>query len=94
MCSSLQNVCHTLWCSVGTTCHSKLDAAVDGTSCGESKVGHKKHRFNPWIRKVPGSGRSGEKEMENHPSILVWENLMNRTTWRATAYWDCRVKHD
>ena len=36
---SLQNVCHTLWCSVGTTCHSKLDAAVDGTSCGESKVG-------------------------------------------------------
>lgn len=37
--SSLQNVCHTLWCSVGTTCHSKLDAAVDGTSCGESKVG-------------------------------------------------------
>ena len=39
LCSSLQNVCHTLWCSVGTTCHSKLDAAVDGTSCGESKVG-------------------------------------------------------
>lgn len=35
----LQNVCHTLWCSVGTTCHSKLDAAVDGTACGESKVG-------------------------------------------------------
>lgn len=34
-----QNVCHTLWCSVGTTCHSKLDAAVDGTTCGESKVG-------------------------------------------------------
>ena len=39
LCSFLQNVCHTLWCSVGTTCHSKLDAAVDGTSCGESKVG-------------------------------------------------------
>lgn len=35
----LQNVCHSLWCSVGTTCHSKLDAAVDGTRCGESKVG-------------------------------------------------------
>lgn len=33
-----QNVCSTLWCSVGTTCHSKLDGAVDGTSCGEGKV--------------------------------------------------------
>uniref|UniRef100_A0A452S4A1 Peptidase M12B domain-containing protein n=1 Tax=Ursus americanus TaxID=9643 RepID=A0A452S4A1_URSAM len=38
-CDDMDNVCHTLWCSVGTTCHSKLDAAVDGTSCGESKVG-------------------------------------------------------
>uniref|UniRef100_A0A8C6QGR7 Peptidase M12B domain-containing protein n=1 Tax=Nannospalax galili TaxID=1026970 RepID=A0A8C6QGR7_NANGA len=38
-CDDMDNVCHTLWCSVGTTCHSKLDAAVDGTRCGESKVG-------------------------------------------------------
>ncbi|XP_032955861.1 A disintegrin and metalloproteinase with thrombospondin motifs 7 [Rhinolophus ferrumequinum] len=36
-CDGMDNVCHTLWCSVGTTCHSKLDAAVDGTRCGESK---------------------------------------------------------
>ncbi|XP_037367288.2 LOW QUALITY PROTEIN: A disintegrin and metalloproteinase with thrombospondin motifs 7 [Talpa occidentalis] len=36
-CRDMDNVCHTLWCSVGTTCHSKLDAAVDGTRCGESK---------------------------------------------------------
>ncbi|XP_016053234.1 PREDICTED: A disintegrin and metalloproteinase with thrombospondin motifs 7, partial [Miniopterus natalensis] len=36
-CRDLDNVCHTLWCSVGTTCHSKLDAAVDGTKCGDSK---------------------------------------------------------
>ncbi|XP_076982869.1 A disintegrin and metalloproteinase with thrombospondin motifs 7 [Tamandua tetradactyla] len=36
-CNDLDNVCHTLWCSVGTTCHSKLDAAVDGTTCGEKK---------------------------------------------------------
>ena len=28
--------------------------------------------------------------MENHSSTLVWENLMKRTTWRATAYWDCK----
>uniref|UniRef100_A0A8C8Z658 A disintegrin and metalloproteinase with thrombospondin motifs 7 n=1 Tax=Prolemur simus TaxID=1328070 RepID=A0A8C8Z658_PROSS len=36
-CDDMDNVCHTLWCSVGTTCHSKLDAAVDGTRCGDSK---------------------------------------------------------
>ncbi|XP_030915526.1 A disintegrin and metalloproteinase with thrombospondin motifs 7 [Geospiza fortis] len=32
-----KSVCSTLWCTVGNTCHSKLDAAVDGTACGESK---------------------------------------------------------
>lgn len=36
-CDGMDDVCHSLWCSVGTTCHSKLDAAVDGTRCGESK---------------------------------------------------------
>ncbi|XP_015493912.1 A disintegrin and metalloproteinase with thrombospondin motifs 7, partial [Parus major] len=36
-CDDMDSVCHTLWCSVGNTCHSKLDAAVDGTACGESK---------------------------------------------------------
>ncbi|XP_073854550.1 A disintegrin and metalloproteinase with thrombospondin motifs 7-like [Macaca fascicularis] len=36
-CEDMDNVCHTLWCSVGTTCHSKLDAAVDSTQCGENK---------------------------------------------------------
>ncbi|XP_059123046.1 A disintegrin and metalloproteinase with thrombospondin motifs 7 isoform X3 [Peromyscus eremicus] len=36
-CEDMDNVCHTLWCSVGTTCHSKLDAAVDGTRCGNNK---------------------------------------------------------
>nr|XP_033775945.1 A disintegrin and metalloproteinase with thrombospondin motifs 7 isoform X2 [Geotrypetes seraphini] len=36
-CEDIDNVCNTLWCSVGTTCHSKLDAAVDGTKCGDGK---------------------------------------------------------
>ncbi|KAM4749056.1 A disintegrin and metalloproteinase with thrombospondin motifs 7 [Rhinophrynus dorsalis] len=36
-CQDIDNVCNTLWCSVGPTCHSKLDAAVDGTSCGDNK---------------------------------------------------------
>lgn len=31
-------MCSTLWCTVGATCHSKLDGAVDGTSCGDDKV--------------------------------------------------------
>uniref|UniRef100_A0A3Q4HZ00 A disintegrin and metalloproteinase with thrombospondin motifs 7-like n=1 Tax=Neolamprologus brichardi TaxID=32507 RepID=A0A3Q4HZ00_NEOBR len=38
LCDDMDNVCSTLWCTVGTTCHSKLDGAVDGTSCGEDKT--------------------------------------------------------
>ncbi|XP_054867094.1 A disintegrin and metalloproteinase with thrombospondin motifs 7 isoform X2 [Amphiprion ocellaris] len=37
LCDDMDNVCSTLWCTVGTTCHSKLDGAVDGTSCGDGK---------------------------------------------------------
>ncbi|XP_026543694.1 A disintegrin and metalloproteinase with thrombospondin motifs 7 [Notechis scutatus] len=36
-CDDMDSVCNTLWCSVGNTCHSKLDAAVDGTKCEENK---------------------------------------------------------
>ncbi|XP_062998833.1 A disintegrin and metalloproteinase with thrombospondin motifs 7 [Elgaria multicarinata webbii] len=36
-CEDMDSVCNTLWCSVGNTCHSKLDAAVDGTKCDENK---------------------------------------------------------
>ncbi|XP_077173731.1 LOW QUALITY PROTEIN: A disintegrin and metalloproteinase with thrombospondin motifs 7 [Paroedura picta] len=36
-CDDMDSVCSTLWCSVGNTCHSKLDAAVDGTKCDEKK---------------------------------------------------------
>ncbi|KAJ6662917.1 hypothetical protein lerEdw1_011121 [Lerista edwardsae] len=36
-CDDMDSVCSTLWCSVGNTCHSKLDAAVDGTKCDENK---------------------------------------------------------
>uniref|UniRef100_A0A8C3UW98 ADAM metallopeptidase with thrombospondin type 1 motif 7 n=1 Tax=Catharus ustulatus TaxID=91951 RepID=A0A8C3UW98_CATUS len=36
-CDDMDSVCNTLWCTVGNTCHSKLDAAVDGTACGDSK---------------------------------------------------------
>ncbi|XP_035764979.1 A disintegrin and metalloproteinase with thrombospondin motifs 7 [Neolamprologus brichardi] len=43
LCDDMDNVCSTLWCTVGTTCHSKLDGAVDGTSCGEDKVSFSSH---------------------------------------------------
>ncbi|NXS45123.1 ATS7 metalloproteinase, partial [Balaeniceps rex] len=36
-CDDMDSVCNTLWCTVGNTCHSKLDAAVDGTACGVNK---------------------------------------------------------
>uniref|UniRef100_H3B1V3 ADAM metallopeptidase with thrombospondin type 1 motif 7 n=1 Tax=Latimeria chalumnae TaxID=7897 RepID=H3B1V3_LATCH len=54
-CDDMDNVCNTLWCTVGSTCHSKLDAAVDGTKCGERKwcfngecvpVGYRPDRVN------------------------------------------------
>ncbi|XP_023670901.2 A disintegrin and metalloproteinase with thrombospondin motifs 7 isoform X2 [Paramormyrops kingsleyae] len=37
LCDDVDNVCSTLWCTVGETCHSRLDGAVDGTKCGEDK---------------------------------------------------------
>ncbi|XP_069483191.1 A disintegrin and metalloproteinase with thrombospondin motifs 12 [Ambystoma mexicanum] len=36
-CEDVDNVCQTLWCSVDGFCRSKLDAAADGTRCGEKK---------------------------------------------------------
>ncbi|XP_050970725.1 A disintegrin and metalloproteinase with thrombospondin motifs 7 [Labeo rohita] len=37
LCDDVDNICSTLWCTVGLTCHSRLDGAVDGTKCGEGK---------------------------------------------------------
>ncbi|KAI5608567.1 A disintegrin and metalloproteinase with thrombospondin motifs 7 [Silurus asotus] len=37
LCDDMDNVCSTLWCTVASACHSKLDGAVDGTKCGEGK---------------------------------------------------------
>ncbi|EMP27287.1 A disintegrin and metalloproteinase with thrombospondin motifs 12, partial [Chelonia mydas] len=36
-CEEVDNICQTLWCSVKGSCRSKLDAAADGTRCGEKK---------------------------------------------------------
>ncbi|KAG7283783.1 hypothetical protein CRUP_034407 [Coryphaenoides rupestris] len=43
LCDDVDNVCSTLWCTVGNTCHSKMDGAVDGTNCGEGKVRQPKY---------------------------------------------------
>uniref|UniRef100_A0A8C1PZL9 ADAM metallopeptidase with thrombospondin type 1 motif 7 n=1 Tax=Cyprinus carpio TaxID=7962 RepID=A0A8C1PZL9_CYPCA len=37
LCDDVDNICSTLWCTVASTCHSRLDGAVDGTKCGEGK---------------------------------------------------------
>ncbi|KAG8131194.1 hypothetical protein E2320_017949 [Naja naja] len=37
-CDQVDNICQTLWCFVKSSCRSKLDAAADGTRCGENKV--------------------------------------------------------
>uniref|UniRef100_A0A8C8RNY0 ADAM metallopeptidase with thrombospondin type 1 motif 12 n=1 Tax=Pelusios castaneus TaxID=367368 RepID=A0A8C8RNY0_9SAUR len=36
-CEEVDNICQTLWCSVKGSCRSKLQAAADGTRCGENK---------------------------------------------------------
>ena len=35
---------------------------------------------------VPGSGRSLEKEMATHSSILAWRIPMERGAWQATIH--------
>lgn len=37
--SSLQvNFCETLWCRIGDTCLTKMEAPADGTLCGTRQV--------------------------------------------------------
>uniref|UniRef100_A0ABM5FUA3 A disintegrin and metalloproteinase with thrombospondin motifs 12 n=1 Tax=Pogona vitticeps TaxID=103695 RepID=A0ABM5FUA3_9SAUR len=36
-CEQVDNICQTLWCFVKGSCRSRLDAAADGTRCGENK---------------------------------------------------------
>ncbi|NWI49068.1 ATS7 metalloproteinase, partial [Calyptomena viridis] len=82
-CDDMDSVCHTLWCTVGNTCHSKLDAAVDGTACGESKwcfngecvpVGHRPEPidggwspWSPWAACSRSCG-AGVQSSERHCS--------------------------
>ena len=40
----------------------------------------KRHRFNSWVRKIPGEGNS------NSLQYSCWENSMDRGAWRATVH--------
>ena len=35
---------------------------------------------------IPGSGRSQEKKMSTHSSIVAWRIPMDRGAWRATVH--------
>lgn len=69
-----QNVCQTLWCSVRGFCRSKLDAAADGTRCGEKKVICRWPEEERWEGSWPGVlGKRWEKDLggqEEHPRSL------------------------
>ena len=38
------------------------------------------------VGQIPGSGRSPEKEMATHSSILAWRIPMDRGAWWATVH--------
>ena len=42
--------------------------------------GHERHRFDPWVRKIPGGGRG------NPLQYSCLENPMDRGAWQATVH--------
>lgn len=36
-CTGMMDICNSLWCRVGRSCHSKMEPAADGTKCGDDK---------------------------------------------------------
>ena len=55
----------------------------------ESACQCKRHRFNPWIRKIPP-----EKEMTTHSSILAWEIQQTEEPCRLPSIGLQRVGHN
>ena len=46
------------------------------------------------ISSIPGSGRSLEKEMTTHSSILAWEIPWTVEPGRLQSMWSERVRHE
>ena len=51
-------------------------------------------RFDPWVGKIPGLGRSLEKEMAIHSSILAWRIPWKEEPGRLQSMGLQRVLHD
>ena len=49
---------------------------------------HKRHSFDPWVRKIPGGGPGKSVQY----SCL--DNPMDREAWRAMVHKNCWVGHD
>ena len=45
-----------------------------------------RHRFDPWVGKTPGSGRSPEEGNGNPPQSSCLENPKDRGPWRVTVH--------
>ena len=50
---------------------------------------HKRHRFNPWVRKIPL-----EEDMETHSSILAWRTPWTEEPGGLQSIESHRVRHD
>ena len=42
---------------------------------------------DPWVRKIPGSGRSPGEGKDNSFQYSCLENSMDRGAWQATVHW-------
>jgi len=53
----------------------------NGSTGKESACQGRRHRFDPWIRKIPW-----RREKLTHSTFLAWKNSMNRGAWWATVH--------
>ena len=60
----------------------------------ESACQCRRRRFDPWVGKIPGSGRSLGEGNGNPLQYSCLENPMDRGAWWATVHGVSRVRHD
>ena len=54
----------------------------------------KRHRLDPWVRKIPGSGRSPGEGMATYASILAWRTPWTKELCGLQSIGSQRVGHD